>query len=218
MLINIDNEKYEYFHDMEGNIFLLFNFKYYLITIDNNDNMELLEIENIDIFNDTTGIQKYGNIKNTNDKNTNTLRKKIIDELDKEKENDDLLSDEDEYDDEYKTKYTYLPEEKLYFTEHSDDEIDEYYEQNCKIYKFGNDAIMKCLNKTLDSPSNYDTLVIDKNTNIVLFKIESIYGNSYRILLYRTGEIELNIIGSKKKLFKINIDNSDPNKKTLIVL
>ena len=211
------------YHDIDGNIILTIIDKdkllYFFLTIDNKDNLEWVRIEDYNRLPlvDSSHKLHYNNIQNSNAKYS--LRGKIIDKLEEEDEDKEIYSDEDIDADEYKVKYKYYPEDKLYFTSTiSDDTIhhdtesesDDDYTYNinnndtCK-FKYSKDISIKndvltCLDRTLNFPANYDTFIFDENSKMILITLESSEKNHYRIIITHN-HIELNIIGTMKKIF-----------------
>ena len=70
----------------------------------------------------------------------------------------------------------------------------------------------KYLDIDLESFAIYNTLVINPYTKTVDMSLEINTTNSYVLILYTNSEIELNIIGSRRKAFKLYYsDNENKN-------
>lgn len=223
--INTNNEinlYCEIYHDIDGNIYIEFENQYYYMEINKNDQLEWVLINN---FNQLPLINNskfdYLNIKNINDGKT-PLRKKIIEDLEKIKNDDNSDIDEDETL-EYKLKCKYNPENKLYYVDNNndtndnnEDDLNDVFEESYYKFSIANKSsdktqtehLLQCLDRTLDCHSNYDTIVLDDK--IILFSSECTHKNSYKITIYlNTGNIELNIIGSKMLNFQTSIINNE---------
>lgn len=211
MKISIYNEEnqsilIEYFHDIDGNIYLKLDPNYYFLYINAKDDIDLEKIENFDKLNNVNNNLKYSKINNTNEKRS--LRHKLLEKIDDDNEK---LKEDDEYasgdeDEEYKNMTKYDTEKKLYYVEnekmHNGDSDDISDNDEEYIFgKYGDTNIIKCLPKTLDSSSLYDTIIVDQKTNMILTSIESKDNNAYKLILNLNGTISLNMIGSSKKTY-----------------
>lgn len=198
------------YHDIDGNILLMINdisteHKYYFLTIDSFDNLEWVFIEN---FNNLPSINKSHNLKFKNIKNSNSkysLKGKIIDDIVEEEDEDDEYYANEESN-EYKIRYKYFPEEK-YYNDDSDgnQSDDDHYTEKCNFSKIKDDIDDKllCLDRTLDTISSYDTVLMDNINKMILKTIQSNSNNHYKILIFLNGLMELNIIGSSKKSYEL---------------
>lgn len=190
----------ELFYDINGNIILKIITTLYYLSIDDKDNLEFIEIYNTDNLITINQSIHLLNIKNTSDKIS--LRKKIIDEIeyDKEKDGYDSFSDEEETH-EYELEYKMFPENKYYY-------IDGEYKQTKKEYynfaKADKDMIINMFDKSIDGLANYDTLIINTEINKIHFSSELNNKNAYRITISLDNKFTLNIIGSHIKHFDIN--------------
>lgn len=211
MKISICNEEnqsipIEYFHDVDGNIYLKLESDYYFLYINAKDELEWEKIENFDKLQNVHNNLKYSKINNTNEKRS--LRYKLLEKIDDDNEK---LKEDDEYasgdeDEEYKNMTKYNPEKKLYYIEnekiHNSDSDDISDNDEEYIFgKYGDTDIIKCLSKTLDSSSLYDTIIVDQKTNMILTSIESKDDNAYKLILNLDGTIGLNLVGTSKKTY-----------------
>lgn len=170
---------------------------YYFLAIDATDNLEWVKIEDYNSLELVKPTVPYCEIKNTYNKNS--LKGKILKELD-DNEIDELYTSDPEDDAEYKIKHKSYPEDRYYMIDREEVSDDEY---ECKynFSKSGDETIIEPLNRTLGSSSGYDTFVMDESTSFVLTTMESDEKCSYRITLFTSGRMALNIVGSKIKLF-----------------
>ena len=79
--------------------------------------------------------------------------------------------------------------------------------------------LLSCLLRVYVSKrlSNYDTFIINDNTSYVLTTLQSMEKSSYRISIYITGKIILNIVGSYLKTFILKYsDSSEFSIKTIL--
>jgi hypothetical protein len=186
------------FYDIYGNIYLLFESKYYILNIGRNNNLVFDEID-ITLYVPDNNKITINKIKHTYD--DKTLRSKVINSLDKETE------DEDERED------NYFPESKFYYTEYDKNEDDNYGEDKFIISKF-QDEIIKKLDYTCEVYSGYDTIIIDgthgdfKN---VVFSLENLNAQAYKITIYNTGQFTLNIVGEKRINYILAFNNDQVN-------
>lgn len=189
----------EYFHDIDGNIYLKIETNYYFLYINMHDELEWGEIQNFDKLRNVDSNIKHSKINNTN--NNKSLRHKLLEKIDDDNE---TIRENEEYtiydeDEDYENMIKYYPEKKLYYIENDNDnsDSDEYI-----FAKYGNVDLIKCLSKTLDTESLYDTIVFDQQTKTILFTIESKNCNSYKVTLNFDGTMTLCLIGSLNKIFK----------------
>jgi hypothetical protein len=180
-------------YDVNGNVYVDVNGKFYIFEIDKNNNLEFNLIEN-DIFKELSDEYKvrYNKIINLE---TDSLKKKVLEEIDKSD------SDRDEDYQNYRSKMKCLEEDKYYVAENNENENDEFDEVDDVEYKFyqkGNTNCMIFLNKGLETSAIYDTYVRDRDKNVML-SLQSDCNNSYRISIYENNLVELNIIGAEIK-------------------
>jgi len=214
-----DSREVEICHDDEGNIFIICSDIYYWLTIDAKDNLILEEInyESLLTIEDKIAYLKINQIKDS-------LKEKILEEIDdhdennKEDENEEDNKDyEEDYDDEeynlFKNNLKYHPEDKLYYI-HNDgtnegDQDDDIKKNTFIFYRTSDENFLRCLDRTFDSPSLYDTFVIDTSiaNNAIVFTAESIEKSPYRITINTNNVFTLNIVGSKFKTFKLNYND-----------
>jgi hypothetical protein len=207
--ITIDSTLY---HDIHGNLYLKIEDKYFVLLISVNDDLEWIEINDYNSLVKVNAKIEYTQIKNTYEKNS--LKGKIVKDL--EDENYDEDEDEIENEGHFVNKYKSYPEDKLYTTEfkedvNDDEDIDIYDIPMYNFSKFGDSSIIKCLDRTLNSPSNYDSFVMNGNTSYVLSALQSKEKSSYRVSVFVTGKILLNIVGSKLKAFDLQFDVNQEN-------
>lgn len=229
-LINKNNsdEKIEVLvcHDICGNIFLKYKESFYCLTINSTDDIEFVEFYNFkEIENPTTNNSNlsYSKIINTFEKQS--LKGKLIKELDDQDYNEE--EDEIENEGHYITKYKSYPEEKLYISDtttkneiNETNRLDDSDEPFYKFSKFGDKVIMPCLKNSLDDLSIYDTFILNDNTSCVLLTLQSQEKSNYRVSISTNGTFMLNIVGTKIKIYsldyKINELNETEIKTTLI--
>ena len=202
----LENLEGEFCHDLNGNVFLVINNNnkqnYYSLNIDKNDEIEFYQIDPEKLVNlDNSEKMIYEKII---DSEFTSLKKKTLDSI----ENDDNSDQEEDFQN-YKQKIKYLNEDKYYYTnfknENSDDENDKF-----NFNKKDNIDLILLIDKGIDVVANYDTYVRDKEKNVLLSLILN-SGNAYRISFYNLDNndfiIELNIIGSTIKTYKIYFNN-----------
>lgn len=209
---------YTLYHDIHGNLYLKTENKYFALLIGVNDDLEWIEINDYNSLVKVNAKIEYSQIKNTYEKNS--LKGKIVQDL--EDENYDEDEDEIENEGHFVTKYKSYPEDKLYTTEFkedvNEDEDEDIDTDDIPMYnfsKFGDSSIIKCLDRTLNSPSNYDSFVMNGNTSYVLSALQSKEKSSYRVSVFVTGKILLNIVGSKLKEFDLQFDVNQENEMTI---
>ena len=167
------------------------------------DDLELVKIDDYGNLMLAENMIKYNKLKNTFE--SDTLKKKVIDELDNQ-EHDDPNSD----DEMTEKKPTYYPESKYYILDDTQDETDDVYDDVLFTFnKNGDDTIIQCLDRTLNVNSNYDTFIFNNYTKSTLMTIECNEKLSYRVLIDITGLIKLNIIGSVQKTYTIEMNNNE---------
>ena len=205
---NTINHEIEISHDVDGNIFFKDNDIYYYLTISLTDDVELVKIEDFNNLISVNANIKYNTIKNTlSDK---SLKGKIINQITK-KENNDEYFDEDVID---INNLKYHPEDKNHYiennnTENSDESDTEEYEVKFSFSKNAETDAIKCITKTLDVPANYDTFIIDDFNKATLTTIRCNEVSDYRISITTLGLINLNIIGTKTKSYKVIFKGMD---------
>jgi len=186
---------FQLYFDKLGTIYKTVDGKTYFLIIDKNDDISWEEV-NVNVLEKIEDIDKkitYSKISHV--KKKNELHRKVIDMLVRENE---LEEDED-----------YYPESH-YFRYEEADENNEY-----SYAKYNDSDFVKLFDYTFGVESNYDTIIIDDKIfgkteqNVeqneccknVIFALESMTDCSYRITIYTSGYIELNIIGSRVKRF-----------------
>lgn len=226
----VDSLECTFYHDINGNLFLKTNDKYFVLFISATDDIEWIELNNYQNLVEVNSTIKYSSIKNTYEKKS--LKGKITKELEDDGENDDNVDETDEqiY---YKNKYKAYPEEKLYIIQDETtngaiatdgtneiDEIDDIYddmnnadadgmEVYYKFSKFGDESVIKCLDRSLEVLANYDTFIMNDNTSYVLATLQASQKSEYRVSLFVTGKMLLNIVGSKIKWYDIYYKKND---------
>jgi hypothetical protein len=218
MIITIKNTKSdemidtELYYDKYGNVLLNYLDKYYFLSIDAFNNLEFIEICNMDNLIDNYEDITFLNIKNTSD--TNSLRKKIIDEIEYEDEDDvascHSFSDDEE---EYLTERKMLPENKFYYV---DTDYTCTKKEHFNFAKSDKNTIIKMFDKSIDGLANFDTLIIDDTINKIHFSSELNHKNSYRVTITLNGLFILNIIGSKFVEFELLYQDTIVDDKTNI--
>ena len=189
--------EYMYYHDVNGNVFILHDQKYHYVTIDKDDELELFEIE----------IEKLENLYSDGvfyDKiidNDKSLKRKIMEDI----ENDEESDREDEFEN-LKNQIKCLEEDKYLLVKNSkelesDDETEEF-----KFYKTDKVKNLFLFEKGFGVLSIYDTYIRDTGKNVLASLICDHNKNSYRVSIYDK-LIGLNIIGDKTKFYEIVIDN-----------
>lgn len=197
-------------HDENGNVFLYFENEYHWLFIDEKDDLNTESVPEITALTRSSELSIYKKIKHTND--PMSLKGKLIDELEKECEEDEY--DEDAYEEDediYKTNFKYYPEDKHYYVDgekNSDSEDDD--DLLFSLSRYGDDTCIKYLDHTFDAPSLYDTFIINtkQHRNAIIFTLESNQRSSYRITINDTGLFVLNIVGHKIKYYDILYDGN----------
>lgn len=210
---NIANKLCEIIHDIYGNIFILFNNQYYWLTISNLNKLEFILIDTIDtLINVKDFMCKYNKIKYTND--PNSLKGKIINEMlytDLEHENE--TSDIEDEENIYKKNLQYYPEEQLYYTENDNINLDDedLEETISEIFNFSasNNNIMRCLDKTFETQSLYDTFIIDNSSNAIIFTLESPDKSAFRLTIHTNNLFVFNIVGTSIKQYKLYFNDEN---------
>lgn len=195
-----------FFHDISGNIYLKLENTYYVLMISATDDIEWIEIEDYELLELADNEIKYSTIKNTYEKNS--LKGKITKELEDENGNNEEEIEDDIY---LQNKNKTYPEEKLYTIdniENNENQNDDYLEGEelsnyYRFSKFGNDSIIKCLDRTLSVLANYDTFVMNSNTSYILETFQAVEKSEYRVTLFIDGRILLNVVGTKLNTYNI---------------
>ena len=208
--IVIDNTVLHLCCDPFGNVFLKNNDKVYYLSIDNNNNIEGICVDYSNLHDVNIELKKH---KINNTYGNNELRKKVIEKIEKDQDelNKELDFSDDEENIEYKNKYKYYPMNKYYYIENveNDDNEESWHDDDQIIFsQFDIDYIEK-INKIIGSPPIYDFIIFDDIKKLVLCSIENKEKNSYQITLLHDDTFELNIIGDSKKLYKINITETN---------
>jgi hypothetical protein len=177
------------FYDKNGNIYLLFHDKYFMVIIDRHDDLGLDEI-------DVTRLSKTEEkiIVNeiTHTYNEKSLKSKVVNSLKKD--------------------LPYFPESKFYYTEYDKQEDDEYEDDRIIISKFG-EEIIKSLDCYSEVASCHDTIIIDDKVNSgnVIFTMENLNAQGYRITINTTGMFILNCIGTRFSNYELAFDKGNVN-------
>lgn len=208
----------EVLHDVDGNIILVVDDIYYFLTIDRNNCPEWIQINDVNNLPSTIDSIKYNKIKNIEE--DKSLKHKIINEIDDKNNNDESYDKHyDENNDAF--KYKFYPEDKSYVVENvadnndnNDDNEEDCYDdftvQKFKFSKNGDDLILEQWDKTLDVSAIYDTFILDDNSRI-LTVIESDEKSMYRISFYKSGKLDVNLVGSNIKNYCIKYKIEENN-------
>lgn len=197
LIVCYDNFGTIYFHNENTNT-------YYFLTIDNDNNLEILESYNMHkLLNHETDNQiTFKKCFNTN--NEYSLKGKINDELNKNKDepthDDDIFKDPD-------FQSLYYPESKYCYVDDNDNssvDDDEFM-----FYKSGDSEILKLLQIDMTSPSNYDVIVMNYETKTTYMTIRRASENDYVLIIYTNGLFELNSVGSSRKVFELFTENTE---------
>jgi hypothetical protein len=219
MLINIKHHKVvengidiTICHDNYGNIYFKHDKNYYFLVVGNDDNLEIHQTYNILKMMNHGEVLTFGKVKSSNDEKS--LKGKILNKIEEEKtqveeeKNEDVLTDDE---DETERHEKYYPDDKYYYYDDQPDEeeVDEEDDTNeFKFYKSGDTSILEYLDIIMDSPSNYNTLVMNPFTKVVEMSLESNISNDYILIIYTNGQFDLNVVGSKRKTFKLSYVDS----------
>jgi len=192
-------------YDKCGNIYFKCDDAYYFLVIGDNDTLQIEQSHNMEKLLGHTYNIKLEKLKNSNDEKS--LKGKILNKLEeeRERENDDENNENSESEDEGETKLEqndrFFPEQKYYYHDIPDEEEIEYDE--FKFYSSGDTSILQYLDIDLDALSNYNTIIMNPHTKIVEMTLESNESIAYELIIFTTGQIDLNVIGSKRKTFKL---------------
>ena len=215
-------------YDINGNIYIFKNNEYYFININKEDNIEFDKVININnitnnnIDNNIDNNIKLKKINKQNDLHIKTIENAIeeLDEYDDDDEKDKFNDIYDKY-----NSYIYNPEQRFYHDENNYDEIDDDYDNTNFTLKergmqlYTNEYFQNVINQTkfsFDIPI-YEGLIIhgDIGTNNIIFRTEIQNDQAlYRLTIYTSGIILLNIIGTKIIKFCINKDTLEIKKET----
>ena len=202
-------------YDVNGNIYISKNDEYYLININKNDDIELEKI--INKYNDNTKIE----LKKINKQNS--LHIKTIENAIEELEEYDNDDDKDKFNDIYDkyNSYIYNPEQRFYHDDEEENNEDDYdyasfveKERMIKLYASSASNIINQTDFSFDIPV-YESLIIHGDIGMSNLIFRSQIQNDqalYRLTIYTTGIILLNIIGTKITKYIINPDTLEIKK------
>lgn len=202
-------------YDVNGNIYVFKNNEYYLININKNDDIELEKI--INKYNDNTKIE----LKKINKQNS--LHIKTIENAIEELEEYDNDDDKDKFNDIYDkyNSYIYNPEQRFYHDDEEENNEDDYdyasfveKERMIKLYASSASNIINQTDFSFDIPV-YESLIIHGDIGMSNLIFRSQIQNDqalYRLTIYTTGIILLNIIGTKITKYIINPDTLEIKK------
>jgi len=209
----MDNaDTYSFGYDNNGNIYVLKDEKIYMFEIDKDDKVSLFEINSNKItINLNTNNITYNKINKQNALHIKSIEN-AIDEMEEmsDEEKEQYTDIAEQYD-----MYKYHPEKRYYKEDvkinnsnddYLDDEFYDFYdEERCiEIYENNNELIK--ISSEFDIPS-FETLIIngDENSTDLIFRTQIINDQPlYRITIYSSGTIYLNIIGTKIVQFVLN--------------
>lgn len=191
-------------YDNCGNVYFKYDNDYYFLLIGDNDIPVIQQSHNMERLLGTAQAIKLEKLKNSNDEKS--LKGKILNKLEKIAEEDDENDNSDsetEGETEGERNDRFFPEQKYYYHDELEED-DEIIENEFKFYSSGDTSILQFLDLELDSPANYNTIVMNPHTKIVEMSLESVETNAYILILYTTGQIDLNVVGSRRKSFKLS--------------
>jgi len=203
---------YSFGYDNNGNIYVIKDEKIYMFEIDKDDKISLFEINSNKItINLNTNNITYNKINKQNALHIKSIEN-AIDEMEEmsDEEKEQYTDIAEQYD-----MYKYHPEKRYYKEDvkinnsnddYLDDEFYDFYdEERCiEIYENNNELIK--ISSEFDIPS-FETLIIngDENSTDLIFRTQIINDQPlYRITIYSSGTIYLNIIGTKIVQFVLN--------------
>jgi hypothetical protein len=191
-------------YDNCGNIYFKHENDYYFLMIGNDDTIDIQQSHNMQRLLGATQAIKLEKLKNSNDEKS--LKGKILNKLEEKKIEDEGNEESDESEDEGETEFErnnrFFPEQKYYYHDEvdSDEDIDD---DEFKFYSSGDTSILQFLDLNLNSSASYNTLVMNPYTKTVEMSLESVGSNAYILVLYTNGQIDLNVVGSKRKSFRL---------------
>lgn len=192
-------------YDNCGNIYFKCENDYYFLLIGENDVPVIQQSHNMERLLGTAQAIKLDKLKNSNDEKS--LKGKILNKLEKiaeEDDDNDNSDSENEDETEFERNERFFPEQKYYYHDEIEEDDEIVYENEFKFYSSGDTSILQFLDLELDSPANYNTIVMNPHTKIVEMSLESVESNAYILILYTTGQIDLNVVGSRRKSFKLS--------------
>ena len=202
-------------YDGNGNIYVFKNDEYYLININKNDDIELEKI--INKHNDNSKIE----LKKINKQNSLHIKtiENAIEELE-EYDNDDDKDKFNDINDKYNS-YIYNPEQRFYHDDDDNDNEEDYdyasfieKERTIKLYAISASNIINQTDFSFDIPV-YESLIIqgDIGMSNLVFRTQIQNDQAlYRLTIYTSGIILLNIIGTKITKYIINPDTLEIKK------
>jgi hypothetical protein len=202
-------------YDTNGNIYVFKNDDYYLININKDDDIELEKI--INKHNDSTKIE----LKKINKQNS--LHIKTIENAIEELEENDDNDEKDKFNDIYDkyNSYIYNPEQRFYHDDDDNDDEEDYNytsfiekERKIKLYSSVTSNIINKTDFSFDIPV-YESLIIQGDIGMSNLIFRSQIQNDqalYRLTIYTSGIILLNIIGTKITKYIINPDTLEIKK------
>ncbi len=215
--------------DITGHFYMEYNNNVFELSVNNKNELEIYQIFNNDNFQFEVNEKANFTIGNLNLlSNSNTLKSKVIREYIKDKsENPDEEYESDEELDtstmeDINNKMTYYPED-LEIEENIN--IDEDFLEN-KFNFYGkidikslqeinvNDTYYENDIENTDIISAYDTFLYKGNESdneLVFVSKNGNINSSYRIIVHENGIIYFKIIGSSKKVYKLNIEENKIN-------
>lgn len=188
-------------HDNCGNIYLKYNSIYLLLDVNNDDDIEIIRTYNINKLIQENNCIKFKELKNSDNKTS--LKGKAVNEFEKKLEdekNEEVMRENNDNENYYK----FYPDSKNYYHDDDDSENSDEEDEEFKFYTTGDIGILETINVNKEWCSSYDTIVMEKNSNFTHMLMECSVPNSYVVILYTNGEIDLNIVGSKRKLYKLS--------------
>lgn len=199
------------YYDANGNVFLMIKNMYYWLTVDKYDKLEFVQIDYDSL---STADAKYKKQKIKHIETDSTLKARatqtLIEELEEEHESEE---DDNEENLLYKTNLKYYPENKFYYCDEGDVDVDLDSDDDRVFFvsDLSSEQYVKKLDRQFDSFSLYDTLVIDvtKGNSNVVFSLESNEKCAYRITINTNNVFILNVVGSSIKHFTLYFDDDE---------
>lgn len=183
-------------YDCGGNLYLKYENDYYFLLVSDNT-IEFHQSNNMQKLLGNAKEIKLKKLKNSNDEKS--FKGKILNTLEKQKNVDSDSEEETEPE----RIARFFPENKYYYHEEESEDEYEQEENEFKFYTNGDASILKYLDLDLESPANYNTLVMNPFTKTVEMTLEIGGTNAYVVIFYTNGQIDLNIVGSCRKSFRL---------------
>lgn len=195
---NINHSMIKFGYDFKGNLFAIYDNKYYYVMIDDESGLCFEKINHIEKFINVDDYnKKIGQIQSGN----TTLRGKVLENLNNKDEEE--IQDMDMYD-----YNNYYPEKSLFYLQNNEEENSDCESIDDESFNINGEYLDKSI-LSFETIGSFDVVVIEGSltSKFVVFTMERSNGICCkRLTIFTDGIFKVNYIGTIEKYYDLVID------------